>query len=288
MGGCKCAYVQPTAVGEIWTCLLEKAFATMFDNSYKTISGGVSTTAFAALCGVGGDKLAYISRESDAGWVIMQPVLDSWRPYSNNNFQPGQWPDGTQGPKSDKELHGMLCQWDQNNYIMCANTSAGTDTEFSTQGIVQGHAYTLIGARQNIGSIGVDLVQVRNPWGKKEWTGDWSDNSPLWDENEDVKETLKPERSEDGAFWIAMEDFKDNYPSIAVVFKDMGANYEKTSNPKADDRSRAFAVGAGAPGSNLGIEFPEKTEKRNVKKKKKAEMKARKSDGDVCSKCSLS
>jgi len=290
MGQCNCAYVQPTAAGEIWTCLLEKAFATMFDNSYKTISGGVSTTAFAALCGVGGDQLAYISRESDQGWVLYRPVLDSWRPYGANNFQSGNWPDGSPGSqaKSDQELHGLLCQWDQNNFIMCANTPGGSDTEFSSQGIVQGHAYTLIGARQNIGSIGANLVQVRNPWGKKEWTGDWSDNSPLWDENPDVKETLKPAQSEDGAFWIGLEDFAANYPSIAVVFKDMGANYEKVSNPKADDRSREFMVGAALPGTNLGIDFPVKEEKISVKKKKKALIKARKGPGDVCSKCSVS
>jgi len=289
MGQCKCAYVQPTATGEIWTCLLEKAFATMFDNSYKTISGGVSTTAFAALCGVGGDGLAYISRESDDGWVLYQPNLDSWRPYGASNFQPGAWRDGTPGsqPRSDKELHAMLCQWDQSNYIMCANTPGGSDTEFSAQGIVQGHAYTLIGARQNVGGIGVDLVQVRNPWGKKEWTGDWSDSSPLWDENPDVRDALKPERSEDGAFWIALEDFAANYPSIAVVFKDMGANYEKVSNPKIDERS-VDIVGA-APGSSAGgIDLPKKCEKANVKKKKRREMKARTAGKDACSKCSVS
>mmetsp|Transcript_10206 Transcript_10206/g.32184 ORF Transcript_10206/g.32184 Transcript_10206/m.32184 type:complete len:495 (-) Transcript_10206:70-1554(-) len=289
VGGCQCAYVKPTAAGEIWTCLLEKAFATMFDNSYKTISGGVSTTAFAALCGVGGDKLAYISRQSDAGWVLDQPVLDSWRPYANDNFQPGTWPDGTPGnqPKPDLELHAMLCQWDQNNYIMCANTQAGSDAEFSTQGIVQGHAYTLIGARREIGEIRANLVQVRNPWGRKEWTGPWSDKSSEWDENPDVKDILNPQASEDGAFWIDIQDFADNYPSIAVVFKDMGANYEKVSNPKADDRSRQFEVGAALPGSNLGIDFPQKEVKLNVKKKKKNEIRARQSTSDVCSHCSV-
>jgi len=24
------------------------------------------------------------------------------------------------------------------------------------------------------------LLKVRNPWGSHEWTGDWSDSSPLW------------------------------------------------------------------------------------------------------------
>mmetsp|Transcript_25319 Transcript_25319/g.59013 ORF Transcript_25319/g.59013 Transcript_25319/m.59013 type:complete len:498 (-) Transcript_25319:228-1721(-) len=287
-GPAKCAYVQPSADGELWTCLLEKAFATMFGNSYQQISGGVSTTAFAALCGVGGDKLAYISKE-DMGWVLYQPVLDSWRPYGDRNFQSGMWPDGMPGnqPKSDKEFHSLLCEWDANNFIMCANSPAGSDTEFSTQGIVQGHAYTLIDAKQTVGQLDVDLVQVRNPWGKKEWTGDWSDSSPLWDEYPDVRDALKPEASEDGAFWISMEDFADNYGSVAVVFKDMGRNYEKLCNPHSTERVASVLGGAlpGAGNMNLGVDLPRKEEKQDVKRRKKAMLKARKSKDEACANC---
>jgi len=301
MGVCKCAYVQPTADGEIWTCLLEKAFATMFDNSYKTISGGVSTTAFAALCGVGGDKLAYLSL-LDQGWVYYQPVLDSWRPYGDSNFQYGTWPDGKPGnqPKSTNELHQLLCLWDANNYIMCANTQGGSDTDTSDQGIVQGHAYTLIGAVSNVGAIQANLVQVRNPWGRKEWTGDWSDNSSLWDEHPDVKDILKPHASADGTFWISREDFAKNYPAIAVVMKDMGRNYEKVSNPKPLVEKTLVVYGAARNlgnedvQRNLGIELPTKDEKIQVKQRKKHLMKARGvKDGicaehGVCADCSVS
>lgn len=24
------------------------------------------------------------------------------------------------------------------------------------------------------------LIKLRNPWGKKEWIGEWSDGSPSW------------------------------------------------------------------------------------------------------------
>lgn len=48
--------------------------------------------------------------------------------------------------------------------------------------MVDAHAYSLIGAKEIKGKMGktIRLCQVRNPWGKKEWTGDWSDSSALW------------------------------------------------------------------------------------------------------------
>jgi calpain-15 len=49
-------------------------------------------------------------------------------------------------------------------------------------GLVDAHAYSLINAKKIQTDSGkeVRLVQIRNPWGKKEWTGDWSDSSKLW------------------------------------------------------------------------------------------------------------
>lgn len=60
-------------------------------------------------------------------------------------------------------------------------------------GILTGHAYSIIGARELLVNGQPEyLLQIRNPWGQKEWTGmqnfkgelkltgRWSDNSREW------------------------------------------------------------------------------------------------------------
>lgn len=58
-------------------------------------------------------------------------------------------------------------------------------------------------------------MQIRNPWGKGEWTGDWSDDSSLWTTRmrnlvnwHDIKD--------DGIFWIDLSDFVTEFDAIYV------------------------------------------------------------------------
>ena len=71
-------------------------------------------------------------------------------------------------------------------------------------GLRNGHAYSLLGAA--VLSDGTKLVQLRNPWGSTEWEGDWSDESPLWnDTNSHVRGAAK----DDGCFWIPVRGRPD-------------------------------------------------------------------------------
>jgi len=45
-------------------------------------------------------------------------------------------------------------------------------------GIRGDHGYTVL--RQMQVEDGPRLIELRNPWGYWEWTGDWSDGSDLW------------------------------------------------------------------------------------------------------------
>jgi calpain-15 len=71
-------------------------------------------------------------------------------------------------------------------YLLGAGSPSGSDSETnaSPSGIIQGD--------------GNQLLRMRNPWGRKEWTGDWSDNSDKWSRRMKVK--LNWVAADDGAF----------------------------------------------------------------------------------------
>lgn len=59
-------------------------------------------------------------------------------------------------------------------------------------GLVDAHAYSLIAAVEvNINMVSKEkLVLVRNPWGFKEWNGDWSDSSQKWKKFPDAAKNI--------------------------------------------------------------------------------------------------
>uniref|UniRef100_A0A182N3N8 Calpain catalytic domain-containing protein n=1 Tax=Anopheles dirus TaxID=7168 RepID=A0A182N3N8_9DIPT len=53
----------------------------------------------------------------------------------------------------------------------------------------------------------VKLVCVRNPWGRVEWKGDWSDRSQKWHEIPYVKRKKLHAIKDNGEFWMSFYDF---------------------------------------------------------------------------------
>ena len=76
----------------------------------------------------------------------------------------------------DGKLWEQLVHWDEEGYVMSCSTP-GEDIYTETgdkpmkddSGLVSGHAYTLLAAKET--SEGHKLVQLRNPWGNFEWQG---------------------------------------------------------------------------------------------------------------------
>lgn len=89
-------------------------------------------------------------------------------------------------------------------------------------GLVDGHAYSLISAYEvTVNNKPVRLIKIRNPWGQKEWTGAWSDKSPLW--TPELRKQLNAENANDGVFFISFEDYlKFFYVTTICKFIDGG------------------------------------------------------------------
>ncbi len=75
--------------------------------------------------------------------------------------------------------------------------------------MVQGHAYTFLNALTLNYQGAQRLVQIRNPWGKGEGKGKWSDTDPTWqyvDANVKAQIGFNP-NADDGTFFMSYDDF---------------------------------------------------------------------------------
>jgi len=57
-----------------------------------------------------------------------------------------------------------------------------TGTTYKSQnGLVRGHAYTVVGVKElTVSGTKHRLIKIRNPWGSERYTGEWNDNDTRW------------------------------------------------------------------------------------------------------------
>lgn len=77
------------------------------------------------------------------------------------------------------------------------------------KGIVELHAYSVLKARE---VDDVRLVLLKNPWGKHEWKGAWSDGSKEW--TAEWLQKLEHKFGDDGSFWISYDDLLKKYQAF--------------------------------------------------------------------------
>ena len=74
------------------------------------------------------------------------------------------------------------------------------------KGIQEKHAYSIMETREIDGHR---LLKLRNPWGRTEWTGRWSDGSEEW--TPEWMQKLNHKFGDDGVFWISYKDLLRHY-----------------------------------------------------------------------------
>lgn len=161
---------------ELWVLLLEKAYAKLH-GGYDKIEAGVTGYALKDLTGA-----PFTSVEC-------------------NNNTPAVWK--------------FIIEHDEKKHILTAASSVnkqGIEID-SGMGIVSSHAYSILDAKEvNTPQVKAQLVQLRNPWGHKEWQGDWSDKSDKW--TMEMKLLLNFSDEDDGIFWMSVQDFCKHFGSV--------------------------------------------------------------------------
>jgi len=235
---------------QLWVPLLEKAYAKSH-GSYQAISGGHIAEAFLDLTG--------------APTLVYEFFTDGFRPRQFwadlMKFRKQQLPMGCGTSQSQGGIIGMHA-YSILDVVEVKNVSFQF---FQETGVAHGN---VSGFTEFDGTL--RLLQIRNPHGKSEWKGDFSDHSNVWEkllehqshggprlggtyattsEWEDEKKAFSLERTmrNDGKFWIDYDSFLQGFTNVDVVLAFLG-NHAKSfssnfSAKKSNQRCmRAFEV----------------------------------------------
>jgi hypothetical protein len=171
---------------EIWIPLLEKAYAKRF-GSYEALEGGHVSDALADLTGGHASHIDLSTEE-------------------------------TQAMIANGSLWQILVKSVKDGNLLGAGSHSGTDNDEgadANKGIVQGHAYSIFQLVEEEDGHGntAKLVQLKNPWGRREWTGAWSDfDKTRWTRR--MRTKLKFSKKDDGLFWMSFDDFVYHFCTV--------------------------------------------------------------------------
>jgi len=166
----KLLYARCPDPNEFWVPLIEKAYAKLH-GCYDNLSGGSPAYALADLTGGQCEKIS----------VKPQDIVKTWN-YLTRSI-------------NERWLMGASV----------FNAKAAVEEE-RPDGLLVNHAYGLLDC---IKIDNIKLVKLRNPWGRKEWNGAWSDTSDEWNGKigSQIKAMTSYTLGDDGCFFMRIEDF---------------------------------------------------------------------------------
>ncbi|XP_046673592.1 calpain-1 catalytic subunit-like isoform X2 [Homalodisca vitripennis] len=178
-------YLHSTNPTEFWAALLEKAYAKLY-GCYESLGQGGSTTR--ALQDLTGGIVQSFGLSNQDRYLTFQ-VLNS------------------AVPRSSLLIASINPEKESKRQLRLRN------------GLMTQTAYSVTGLARVRGPLGeTPLVRLRNPWGKGEWTGPWSERSWEWDGlSERDKELLSVRVRNDGEFWMSFEDFARHFTHLDLV-----------------------------------------------------------------------
>jgi len=227
---------KPSVDGELWVCYLEKAVAAHC-GGWDKIDGGTCTHGWRLLTGCMDQFTIRDDGEGFCCYGAKNPNTKTWETLGNapsEGFQglwPMDWPEAGGGGGMHEKLEAndvfeRMCAWHDRNYLMGCGSKAGHDAQ-DTDGIVDGHAYTILDCIDDAGgkrtdNLQFDMIKVRNPWGKGEFkSGKFDDDGPGWEQYPEVKKACQPVQADDGVFWLEKDEFFKYFHTIYLCAYDM-------------------------------------------------------------------
>lgn len=120
----------------------------------------------------------------------------------------------TENEKNLEKLWQTILEYYKEGAMIGAGSNSHEDGDSATSklGIVQGHAFSIL---KLVKADGHRLMCIRNPWGRGEWTGDWSDSSEKWTTR--MRNLVDfHEVADDGIFWMDLNDYVTEFDSIYI------------------------------------------------------------------------
>ncbi|NWW02369.1 CAN5 protein, partial [Oreocharis arfaki] len=190
-------YCRSNVRNEFWSALLEKAYAKLA-GSYQALDGGCAAEALVDFTGAVAESINLA--EGKYGEVISEQM---------------------------KLFEDLMKVYQRGGFISCSISSPGRRSEAETEmGLIVGHAYSVTAIRKlrlgerlvfSFKAEKLFMVRLRNPWGKKEWHGAWSDSSEEWKKVSDSeRKNLGLTVKNDGEFWMTFEDWCKSFTDVDI------------------------------------------------------------------------
>uniref|UniRef100_A0A8D0EGN8 Calpain 6 n=1 Tax=Strix occidentalis caurina TaxID=311401 RepID=A0A8D0EGN8_STROC len=190
----KLIYCHSNVKNEFWSALLEKAYAKLA-GSYEALDGGSAADAIVDFTGAVAESIDLV--QGKYGEIISEQM---------------------------KLFEDLLKVHKRGGLISCSITVC---IEMETEmGLVVGHAYSVTAIRKlrlgerlifSFKAEKLFMIRLRNPWGKREWNGAWSDNSEEWKKvSKSESKSLGLTLENDGEFWMTFEDWCKNFTDVDI------------------------------------------------------------------------
>ncbi|EGW12030.1 Calpain-6 [Cricetulus griseus] len=187
-----------TSMNEFWNALLEKAYAKLL-GCYEALDGLTVTDIIMDFTGT------------------LAEIVD---------MQKGRYTDLVE---EKYKLFGELYKTFTKGGLICCSIESPSQEEQEVEtdwGLLKGHTYTMTDIRKlRLGERLVEvfsaeklyMVRLRNPLGRQEWSGPWSEISEEWQQlTVTDRKNLGLVMSDDGEFWMSLEDFCHNFHKLNV------------------------------------------------------------------------